>query len=77
MPIITFETNKPNFPGFTNGKLNVKCDFGESLDSVINKLNEFRSPSAKIENLITFNNKRILKSDWGIKIKENYTFLIE
>jgi hypothetical protein len=77
MPIITFETYKSNLPGFVNGTLNVKCEFGESLESVMNKLNEFRSPTSKIENLFTFNNKRILKSDWGIKIKENYKFYVE
>ena len=76
MPYLTLRTNIP-FAGFVNNQLKVQCEFAESLDVVIKKLNNFRSPENQIKELYTFNMKKIPNNFWNsFSIKEDYILFV-
>ena len=74
MPYITLYSNNYNPSGFNKGKLDLKCEFGEQLCSVMGKLNEYRMPENQLLVLYTKFGKKI--DNWNFPIKENMIFYI-
>jgi hypothetical protein len=76
-PVLTLKTFAKNIPGFQNGKLTINVYYNESIQSAINKLNEYRTPSNKIINLYNSNFELLPKVAWQLKLKENTTLYID
>ena len=79
MPRITFTNqSKKKLAGFNaNNELSIICSVGDNLEDIMNKLNEFRSPSSQINTLYTKYGKLIEREYWNkLKINEDVSFLI-
>ena len=78
MLTITLKTHQnKNPPGFNRQSLSVPSKFGDSVKSVIDNLNQYRSPDAQILKIYNSLGQEIPESLWGFKIKENLTFYID
>lgn len=75
---LTLKTHKKNNPpGFSSGHLLLTLKFGDTLQSVLNNLNQYRGPDSQITNIYNILGKEIPEKYWGMSIKENCTFYID
>jgi len=74
-PQLVLKTYKESFSGFVNKTLTVDCGYEESLLSVMTKLNNYRSPSAKINELYDSRGSLLPQSAWSMKMKDKSTIL--
>lgn len=80
MLTITLKThkNKNLPPGFNKQTLSIPyVKFGDTLQSVIMNLNQYRGPDTQITKIYNPLGQEIPQSLWNIKIKENMTFYID
>jgi hypothetical protein len=60
-----------SYAGFTDNELIVHCKFGDTLDNILKKLNEFRQPKERLINLYSINDKLIPESGYkNIAVKD-------
>ena len=75
-PQLILKTHKSVFPpGFIKGSLTIDCGYEESLSSVMSKLNDFRSPSSKINELYDSRGSLLPQVAWSMKMKDKSTVL--
>lgn len=70
-------SNVTEYPGFSDGSLSIpSIQYGTTIQTVINNLNEYRSPKTQIKRLYNQYGKEIYNTLWSIPIQENMTFYV-
>ena len=52
---LILKSHSKDIAGFINNKLEIEFNNGDTLEIILSKLNEFRSPSSQINNLYSIN----------------------
>ena len=74
---IKFLTTRGNVSGFVNGELIVNGYYNDTLDKLLGRLNEYRSPDSQINTLYTLDHKPVPRSIWSVKLTNSMSFYID
>jgi hypothetical protein len=80
MTTVTLRTHQSQKmpPGFNHQMMQIPyVRYDDTLKTVIDNLNQYRSPEAQIMHLYNPLGQEILPHLWGFKIKEKMTFYID